>query len=90
MDGMLRGDFATRMQGYATAIQNGVSTPNEVRQKENMPEKPNGDELLIQGATVPLGSQPVQEELNLEGDADDEGDRQIVQLFDAIQRGASK
>jgi HK97 family phage portal protein len=74
MDGMLRGDFATRMQGYATAIQNGVSTPNEARQKENMPEKPNGDDLLIQGATVPLGSQPIQGELNLPNPDGDKND----------------
>ena len=90
MDGLLRGDFKTRMEGYATSIQNAILSPNEVRRKENMPEMPNGNDLLIQGATVPLGSQPVQGELNLESDADDEGDRQIVQLFDAIQRGASK
>ncbi|NQZ77071.1 MAG: phage portal protein [Ekhidna sp.] len=89
MDGMLRGDFATRMQGYATAIQNGVSTPNEVRQKENMPEKPNGDELLIQGATVPLGSQPVQGELNLVEENVEENNRQIVKLLESIDRSVN-
>lgn len=59
VDGMLRGDFLSRMQGYAQSVQNAVRTPNEVRALENLPPLPNGDDLLIQGATVPLGSQPV-------------------------------
>lgn len=59
LDGLLRGDFATRMSGYATAIQNGILKPNEARQLENRPSDENGDQLLIQGATVPLGSQPM-------------------------------
>lgn len=59
LDGLLRGDFATRMAGYATAIQNAVLTPNEARRQENRPDDPEGDVLMIQGATVPLGSQPM-------------------------------
>jgi HK97 family phage portal protein len=59
MDGLLRGDFKTRMDGYAQGIQNGILTPNEARRQENRPSMGNGDDLLIQGATVPLGSQPM-------------------------------
>lgn len=58
VDGLLRGDLKSRMEAYATSIQNGIRTPNEVRAIENMEAMPNGDDLLIQGATVPLGSQP--------------------------------
>jgi HK97 family phage portal protein len=58
VDGLLRGDLKSRMEAYATSIQNGIRTPNEVRSIENMEAKANGDDLLIQGATVPLGSQP--------------------------------
>lgn len=54
LDGLLRGDFTTRMDGWATAIQNGVRTPNEAREKENLPPMDGGDKLYIQGATVPL------------------------------------
>ena len=57
VDGLLRGDFKTRMEAYATSIQNGIRTPNEVRAIENLDSKENADALLIQGATVPLGSQ---------------------------------
>lgn len=59
VDGLLRGDFKTRMDGYASAINNAQMTPNEARRMENRPALPNGNQLLIQGATVPLGHQPL-------------------------------
>ena len=59
MDGLLRGDFKTRMEGYASGIQNGVLKPNEARAMENRPSDPAGDLLMIQGATVPIGTQPM-------------------------------
>jgi HK97 family phage portal protein len=54
LDGLLRGDFKTRMDGLASGVQNGLLTPNEGRREQNLPPKAGGDELLIQGATVPL------------------------------------
>ncbi len=57
MDGLLRGDFKTRMDGYAQGIQNGVMTPNEARRMENRPEMDAGGKLMIQGATVPIENQ---------------------------------
>lgn len=54
MDGLLRGDFETRMQGYATAVQNGLMTPNEARAMENRADDPDGAMLMMQGATVPI------------------------------------
>lgn len=58
LDGLQRGDFASRMSGLSQAIQNAIMTPNEARALENRPPLENGDDLLIQGATVPLGAQP--------------------------------
>ena len=40
--GILRGDFKTRMEGWAAAVQNGINTPNEVRRRENLPDHPDG------------------------------------------------
>jgi HK97 family phage portal protein len=57
MDGLLRGDFKTRMEGYAKAIQNTLLTPNEARRRENLPDIEGGDDALVQGATVPLTQQ---------------------------------
>lgn len=58
LDGLLRGDFQTRMEGLARAVQTAILTPNEARALENRQDKPNGDVLYMQGATVELGSQP--------------------------------
>ncbi|TIX89199.1 phage portal protein [Rhizobium sp. P44RR-XXIV] len=58
LDGLLRGDFMSRMTGYATAIQNAIRTPDEVRSLENLPAQGGeAEKLHIQGATVPLGMQ---------------------------------
>ena len=57
VDSLLRGDLKTRMEAHATAVQNGIKTPNEVREHEELQPLPSGDELLIQGATVPINSQ---------------------------------
>jgi len=64
LDGLLRGDFKTRMEGNARAIQTAQLTPNEARALENRPKSSNpaADELQIQGATVPLGKQPLKPE----------------------------
>jgi HK97 family phage portal protein len=58
LDGLMRGDFKTRMEGLSKGIQNALLTPNEGRALENRTALPNGDDLLVQGATVPLGQQP--------------------------------
>jgi len=54
VDGLLRGDFKTRMDGMARAINTAQMTPNEARKKENRPPLEGGDRLYIQGAMVPL------------------------------------
>lgn len=48
VDGLLRGDFETRMKGYAIAVSNGLFSRNEVRAMENKPFREGGDELTIQ------------------------------------------
>jgi len=57
LSSLLRGDFKTRMEGHAQAIQNGIETPNEARMVEGRSPLPGGDRLMIQGATVPLEGQ---------------------------------
>lgn len=57
VDGLLRGDFKTRYEGYSSAIQNGHMTPNEVREIENREPLEGGDVAYIQGGTVPLAKQ---------------------------------
>lgn len=61
LSGLMRGDFKSRIEGMARAIQSGQITPNEARDLENRPrhKNPAADELLVQGATVVLGTAPV-------------------------------
>ncbi|RME94662.1 MAG: phage portal protein [Alphaproteobacteria bacterium] len=68
VDGILRGDFKTRMDGFAQAIQNAIMTPNEVREKMNLPAKDGGDELVLQQNMARLGA--LQMELPLEENGD--------------------
>jgi HK97 family phage portal protein len=57
LDGLLRGDYLTRMNGNAQAINTGQLTPNEARALDNREPLDGGDQLYIQGATVPLTMQ---------------------------------
>ena len=54
VDGLLRGDFQSRMDGYSKAITNGVYKPSEAREKENLPPDPTGDVLLAPANTLPI------------------------------------
>lgn len=59
LDGLQRGDIATRFEAYSKAIQNSILSPDEVRSLENRPAVGgSASKLLVQGATVPLDSQP--------------------------------
>ena len=57
VDGLLRGDYASRMQGYATARQNGWMSANDIRELENLdriPAELGGDLYLINGNMTKL------------------------------------
>lgn len=57
LDAYLRADSMTKAEAIAKRIQNAQLTPNEGRALENRPALEGGDELMIQGATVPLSLQ---------------------------------
>ena len=55
VDGLMRGDFATRMNGYAIARQNGWMNANEIRALEDMnkiPADQGGDLYLLNGNMI--------------------------------------
>ena len=57
VDGLLRGDYASRMNGYATARQNGWMSANDIRELENLdriPAELGGDLYLINGNMTKL------------------------------------
>ena len=53
-DALLRGDFKTRMDGFALMIQWGLASPNEVRRLMNMPAVDGGDDRLQPLNMVPV------------------------------------
>ncbi|MBQ7644246.1 MAG: phage portal protein [Spirochaetales bacterium] len=58
VDGLLRGDYQSRMNGYAVGRQNGWMSANDIRELENMdriPENLGGDLYLVNGNMLPLG-----------------------------------
>lgn len=57
VDGLLRGDYASRMSGYAISRQNGWMSANDIRELENLdriPDELGGDLYLINGAMTKL------------------------------------
>lgn len=57
LDGLLRGDYQSRMNGYATARQNGWMSANDIRELENLdriPKEDGGDLYLVNGNMLPL------------------------------------
>ena len=57
VDGLLRGDYQSRMNGYAVARQNGWMSANDIRELENLdriPEEEGGDLYLINGNMTKL------------------------------------
>lgn len=57
VEGLLRGDYQSRMNGYSTARQNGWMSANDIRELENLdriaPED-GGDLYLVNGNMLPL------------------------------------
>ena len=57
VEGLLRGDYASRMNGYAVGRQNGWMSANDIRELENLdriPAEEGGDLYLINGNMLPL------------------------------------
>ena len=53
VDGLLRGDYASRMQGYAVGRQNGWLSANDIRELEDMNPIEGGDIYLVNGNMTP-------------------------------------
>ena len=57
LEGLLRGDYQSRMNGYAIGRQNGWMSANDIRELENLdriPEEDGGDLYLINGNLTKL------------------------------------
>ena len=57
LDGLMRGDYKSRMEGYAIARQNGWMSANDIRELENqnpIPAEDGGDAYLCNGNMIPI------------------------------------
>lgn len=70
VDAILRTDIKTRYEAHGIAIQSGFLTANEVRDREELPPKEGGDELLINGNMMKIQQAGMQ---YLKGGDNDEG-----------------
>lgn len=93
VDGLLRGDTASRFAAYQVAIQNGFMNRNEVRLRENLNPYEGGDEFIIplnmkteedaeeEDVEDPIAEEPEDNDDEEETEEDDEGttdDRQAA------------
>ncbi len=64
VDGLMRGDYKSRMEGYAVGRQNGWLSINDIRSLEDMPLVPaekGGDDYLVNGNMI-SASTPIKKE----------------------------
>jgi len=57
VDGLMRGDYKSRMDGYAVAFSNGFMSPNDIRRLEDLdpiPAEEGGDDYYLNGSYVKL------------------------------------
>lgn len=57
LDGLMRGDYKSRMEGYSIGRQNGWLSANDIRALENMnpiPAEEGGDEYLVNGNMISI------------------------------------
>ena len=90
VDGFLRGDYESRMNGYATARQNGWMSANDIRELENMDrisEEDGGDLYLVNGNMLPLSMSGAYAETQVEEQqSGDDPDKQKSRSPDSDRR----
>ena len=82
VDGLLRGDYQSRMNGYATARQNGWMSANDIRELENLdliPPELGGDLYLINGNMTKLEDAGIFAATTAAG-KEDENDEEVLEV----------
>lgn len=75
VEGLLRGDYQSRMNGYAIARQNGWMSANDIRELENLDKissEDGGDLYLINGNMLPLNRAGAYADKNNDKEEDNE------------------
>ncbi len=92
VEGLLRGDYQSRMTGYATARQNGWMSANDIRELENLdriPADEGGDLYLINGNMLPLQYAGAFADIDTEKeetDPDETADQTVLEVDESVRR----
>ena len=81
LEGLLRGDYQSRMNGYAIGRQNGWMSANDIRELENLdriPAEDGGDLYLINGNMLPLKDAGAFADIN--GEEDNADNEEVLEL----------
>lgn len=88
VDGLLRGDYASRMSGYATARQNGWMSANDIRELENLDrisDEEGGNLYLVNGSMTKLSDAGAFAEKNNEKEKNTNGEK-VLELEKSYRR----
>jgi len=80
VDGLLRGDYQSRMNGYATGRQNGWLSANDIRELEDLnriPEDLGGDLYLVNGNMMTLQSTNSSKKYETDGEV---SEKEVLEL----------
>ena len=83
LEGLLRGDYQSRMNGYAIGRQNGWMSANDIRELENLnriPAEDGGDLYLINGNMLPLKNAGVFADTPIDEREEDKPDEKVLEL----------
>lgn len=79
VDGLLRGDYQSRMNGYAVGRQNGWFSANDIREMENLnpiPDEEGGNLYLINGAMTKLADAGAFAEISEQEEAEEQENKE--------------
>ena len=93
VDGLLRGDYQSRMNGYAVGRQNGWMSANDIRELENLdriPEELGGDLYLINGNMTKLADAGIfaKEASAQNGKEESDENEEVLELEEGEEPGA--
>ncbi len=83
VEGLLRGDYQSRMNGYAIARQNGWMSANDIRELEQLdliPEDEGGNLYLVNGNMLPLTQAGSFYESKGKEEDEDESDEEVLDM----------
>ena len=90
LEGLLRGDYQSRMNGYAIGRQNGWMSANDIRELENLdriPVEEGGDLYLINGNMLPLKDAGAFANKPTDSGKEDNSDEEVLELEEPVDPG---